>query len=101
MSQAESVTHHLQAPVLRHKEDNVSVTLDPPLDGFSAQDAANGSLYVIERYARTITQRTRLILPPVYSYSFPQLGAASRSITRPSPFMPSREPKQALQSTAS
>ncbi|KAI0709861.1 regulator of volume decrease after cellular swelling-domain-containing protein [Earliella scabrosa] len=35
-------------PVLRHKEDNVSVTLDPPLDGFSAQDAANGSLYVIE-----------------------------------------------------
>ncbi|CDO74363.1 hypothetical protein BN946_scf184355.g11 [Trametes cinnabarina] len=37
-------------PVLRHKEDNVSVTLDPPLDAFSAEDAANGSLYVIERY---------------------------------------------------
>ncbi|KAI0350060.1 hypothetical protein OH77DRAFT_1431449 [Trametes cingulata] len=37
-------------PVLRHKEDNVSVTLDPPLDAFSAEDAANGSLYVIESH---------------------------------------------------
>lgn len=36
-------------PVLRHKEDNVSITLDPPVDAFSAADAANGSLYVIER----------------------------------------------------
>ncbi|OSC99960.1 hypothetical protein PYCCODRAFT_1437932 [Trametes coccinea BRFM310] len=37
-------------PVLRHKEDNVSVTIDPPLDAFSAEDAANGSLYVIESH---------------------------------------------------
>ncbi|KAJ7510338.1 regulator of volume decrease after cellular swelling-domain-containing protein [Mycena galericulata] len=35
-------------PVLRHKEDNVSATLDPPLDGFSAQDGAQGTLYIIE-----------------------------------------------------
>ncbi|KAI0833741.1 regulator of volume decrease after cellular swelling-domain-containing protein [Trametes gibbosa] len=37
-------------PVLRHKEDNVSVMLDPPLDALSADDAANGSLYVIESH---------------------------------------------------
>ncbi|KAI0714384.1 regulator of volume decrease after cellular swelling-domain-containing protein [Cerioporus squamosus] len=35
-------------PVLRHKEDNVSVTLDPPVEGLSAEDGANGTLYVIE-----------------------------------------------------
>ncbi|KAJ7220026.1 regulator of volume decrease after cellular swelling-domain-containing protein, partial [Mycena pura] len=35
-------------PVLFHKEDNVSVTLDPPLDGFSADDGAQGTLYIIE-----------------------------------------------------
>ena len=38
-------------PVLRHKEENVSVSLDPPLEGFSAEDGANGTLYVIERCA--------------------------------------------------
>ena len=38
-------------PVLRHKEENVSITLDPPLDGFSPEDGANGTLYVIERCA--------------------------------------------------
>ncbi|KAF7330343.1 hypothetical protein MVEN_02472600 [Mycena venus] len=35
-------------PVLRHKEENVSATLDPPLDGFSAEDGAQGTLYIIE-----------------------------------------------------
>ncbi|KAJ7454816.1 regulator of volume decrease after cellular swelling-domain-containing protein [Mycena latifolia] len=35
-------------PVLRHKEDDVAVTLDPPLDGFTAQDGAQGTLYIIE-----------------------------------------------------
>ncbi|KAG7089626.1 hypothetical protein E1B28_011291 [Marasmius oreades] len=35
-------------PVLRHKEENVSISLDPPLAGFSDQDAAQGTLYVIE-----------------------------------------------------
>lgn len=37
-------------PVLRHKEENVSITLDPVLETFSAEDCANGTLYVIERY---------------------------------------------------
>ncbi|KAF8558101.1 hypothetical protein OG21DRAFT_1285957 [Imleria badia] len=35
-------------PVLRHKQDNVSVTLDPPLDALTPEDGANGVLYVIE-----------------------------------------------------
>ncbi|KAF9267694.1 hypothetical protein L218DRAFT_854448 [Marasmius fiardii PR-910] len=35
-------------PVLRHKEENISVSLDPPVEGFSDQDAAQGTLYVIE-----------------------------------------------------
>ncbi|KAI9570650.1 regulator of volume decrease after cellular swelling-domain-containing protein [Boletus coccyginus] len=35
-------------PVLRHKQDNVSVTLDPPLDAFTPEDCANGALYIIE-----------------------------------------------------
>ena len=37
-------------PVLRHKEENVSVTIDPPLEGFPAEDLKSGTLYVIERY---------------------------------------------------
>lgn len=37
-------------PKLYHKEDNVSVTLDPPLENFTTQDGAQGSLYVIARY---------------------------------------------------
>jgi len=35
-------------PVLRHKEENVAVSLDPPLDEFTAEDGAHGMLYVIE-----------------------------------------------------
>ncbi|KAL0575085.1 hypothetical protein V5O48_006888 [Marasmius crinis-equi] len=35
-------------PVLRHKEENVAVSLDPPLTGFSDEDGAQGTLYVIE-----------------------------------------------------
>ncbi|KAF8623633.1 hypothetical protein AX17_007333 [Amanita inopinata Kibby_2008] len=34
-------------PVLEHREDNVSVALDPPLEGFTEQDAVQGTLYVI------------------------------------------------------
>jgi chloride channel, nucleotide-sensitive, 1A len=44
-------------PVLRHREDNVSIALDPPFEGFSAEDAAKGSLYVLTRY----------LLPLIYS----------------------------------
>ena len=36
-------------PKLCHKEENVSVTLDPPLTDFSSEDGTNGTLYVIER----------------------------------------------------
>lgn len=36
-------------PVLRRREDNVSITLDPPLEGFTAEDAAQGTLYVLTR----------------------------------------------------
>ena len=41
-------------PVLYHTEENVAVTLDPPLDGFSKEDGANGTLYVIERCVRSL-----------------------------------------------
>ncbi|KIJ52654.1 hypothetical protein M422DRAFT_26224 [Sphaerobolus stellatus SS14] len=34
-------------PVLRHKEEGLTVTLDPPLEGFSAEDS-KGTLYIIE-----------------------------------------------------
>jgi nucleotide-sensitive chloride channel 1A len=37
-------------PVLSHREDSVSIALDPALEGFSAEDAAKGSLYVLTRY---------------------------------------------------
>jgi len=38
-------------PVIRHKEENVSVTLDPPLEGFSDGTAVQGTLYVLTRLA--------------------------------------------------
>ncbi|KAF9463875.1 regulator of volume decrease after cellular swelling-domain-containing protein [Collybia nuda] len=33
--------------VCRHKEDNVSISLDPALEDFTPQDAAQGTLYVL------------------------------------------------------
>jgi chloride channel, nucleotide-sensitive, 1A len=36
-------------PVLRHKQENVKVTLDPPVEDFSDEDGAKGILYVLER----------------------------------------------------
>ncbi|KZT68504.1 hypothetical protein DAEQUDRAFT_671393 [Daedalea quercina L-15889] len=35
-------------PVLRHKEENVSVTIDPPIEGFLSEDLSSGTLYVID-----------------------------------------------------
>ena len=35
--------------VLRHKEENVSAILTPPVEGFSAEDGAQGTLYIIDR----------------------------------------------------
>jgi hypothetical protein len=39
-------------PVIRHKEENVSISLDPPLEGFSNTEAAQGTLYVLTRSAQ-------------------------------------------------
>ncbi|TEB34720.1 hypothetical protein FA13DRAFT_1763140 [Coprinellus micaceus] len=36
--------------VLKHKEDDVSVKIDPSLEGFSEEDAAKGTLYVLTSY---------------------------------------------------
>jgi nucleotide-sensitive chloride channel 1A len=36
-------------PVLRQKVDNVRLAFDPSLDGFSPDDGALGTLYIIER----------------------------------------------------
>ncbi|KAG8773908.1 hypothetical protein FRC15_001693, partial [Serendipita sp. 397] len=33
--------------VLYHQESNSSITLDPPLDGFSTQDCSSGTAYVL------------------------------------------------------
>ncbi|KAI9512960.1 regulator of volume decrease after cellular swelling-domain-containing protein [Russula earlei] len=35
-------------PVLRQKVDDVRVAFDPPLDGFSPEDGARGTLYIID-----------------------------------------------------
>lgn len=51
-------------PVLRHKEQNVSVTLDPPLPGFSSEDGANGTLFVIERCLLSLCSFSCLTLSP-------------------------------------
>jgi hypothetical protein len=42
-------------PVLQQKVDNVRVAFDPPLDDFSPDDAALGTLYIIERYVPSPT----------------------------------------------
>ena len=36
-------------PVLRYKEESVSVILEPTLEGFSEEDGKEGSLYVLDR----------------------------------------------------
>jgi hypothetical protein len=46
-------------PVLRHKVNDVAVAFDPPLDGFSGEDSARGTLYIIERYTPLYTHQTR------------------------------------------
>jgi chloride channel, nucleotide-sensitive, 1A len=37
-------------PILRQRVDNVRLTFDPSLDGFSPEDGALGTLYIIERF---------------------------------------------------
>jgi len=36
--------------VIKHKEENTSVKIDPPIEGFTEEDAKNGTLYVLTRY---------------------------------------------------
>jgi nucleotide-sensitive chloride channel 1A len=35
--------------VLYHEEKHVSMVLDPPLDGFSEEDCASGTVYILSR----------------------------------------------------
>jgi len=34
-------------PILCYREENISVVLDPPLQGFEEEDAATGTLYLL------------------------------------------------------
>lgn len=64
--------------VLRHKEENVSITIDPALPEFSAEDCANGALYVIERYVPIEMTCTALDNETVHSSSCLPPGEGSR-----------------------
>jgi hypothetical protein len=90
-------------PVLQQKVDNVRVAFDPPLDDFSPDDAALGTLYIIERYIPFPTplevrcgetddddDATRRTAPFLFLFCYaasshfdPPPGAPSRSSTRP------------------
>ncbi|SRR6266702_1150363 len=73
-------------PVLRHKVPDVSIAFDPPLDGFSEEDSARGTLYIIERYVLRLGHWIRAAdcTSPVSSRISPQRrDARSRSSTRP------------------
>ena len=88
-------------PVLRHKQENVSVTLDPPLQGFSSEDGKSGTLYVIERCVSPLIAHTHILSHAlVPSSSCPPQDAASKSTTLPSLSMPSRAQRPARPSTA-
>jgi nucleotide-sensitive chloride channel 1A len=49
-------------PVLRHKVNDVAVAFDPPLDGFSGEDSARGTLYIIERCVLHIYARSAQLM---------------------------------------
>lgn len=44
-------------PVLRHKEENVTITLDPPIQEFASPEYSRGTIYVIERYVLYVLLR--------------------------------------------
>ncbi|EJF55842.1 hypothetical protein DICSQDRAFT_150737 [Dichomitus squalens LYAD-421 SS1] len=79
-------------PVLRHKEENVSVTLDPPLPGFSSEDGANGALYVIESALVFLSSTGR-----GFQVDYPSitLHAISRAEAGPSIYCQLDEPAEA------
>jgi nucleotide-sensitive chloride channel 1A len=64
-------------PVLRHKVNDVAVAFDPPLDGFSGEDSARGTLYIIERYAPPYAQlTTRMTVSSVLAFQSSTTGRA-------------------------
>lgn len=67
-------------PVLRQKVDNVRLTFDPSLDGFSTEDGAQGTLYIIESVLvyQSSTGRTLQIEYPAIA-----LHATSRGDSAP------------------
>ncbi|KAJ7650641.1 regulator of volume decrease after cellular swelling-domain-containing protein [Roridomyces roridus] len=68
-------------PVLRHKEENVSATLEPPLEGFSTEDGNRGTLYVLESVLVFMSTTGRGFQ---IEYSAITLHAVSRGETGPS-----------------
>lgn len=83
-------------PKLCHKEENVSVTLDPPLDDFSVEEAAQGTLYVIER---CVAGSLVCIISSFYNFavfwcSCRRRVEVSRSLILQSLYMPCQEPNQ-------
>ncbi|KAI0346198.1 hypothetical protein BDW22DRAFT_1388162 [Trametopsis cervina] len=68
-------------PVLRHKEEDVSITLDPPLEAFGTEDCAKGTLYIIESVLIYMAASGRGIQ---IEYPSITLHAISRAETGPS-----------------
>ena len=78
-------------PVLRQKVENVRLTFDPSLDGFSPEDGVLGTLYIIERFPipfflfsskfNVTLMMLLLALNLAYSYTNPLRDALCRSST--------------------
>ncbi|KAI6042462.1 regulator of volume decrease after cellular swelling-domain-containing protein [Pisolithus marmoratus] len=70
-------------PVLRHKEDDVSVTFEPTLEQFTTEDGKNGTLYVIDSTLVFMSSTGR-------GFQIPYPTITLHAISRPqgsSPFM--------------
>ncbi|KAJ7282771.1 regulator of volume decrease after cellular swelling-domain-containing protein [Mycena rebaudengoi] len=71
-------------PVLRHKEEHVSATLDPPLAGFSAEDTAQGTLFVLESVLVFMSDATgrgiQIEYPAITLHAVSRAGAHGASI---------------------
>lgn len=82
-------------PVLRHKEENVTVLFDPPLEHLSPGDDSKGVLYVIDRYGRQTHTPGPSIEPHLLAHSFScrRLAVDSRSPTPPSRCMRYHAPR--------
>ncbi|KAI0059162.1 hypothetical protein BV25DRAFT_1829195 [Artomyces pyxidatus] len=79
-------------PVLRHTEQNVSITFDPPVEGFSPEDGALGTLYIIESVLAFLSAAGR-----GFQIEYPSitLHAISRAETGPFIYCQLDEPPQA------